>query len=342
MQPFFETVLSNEELDPEQAFQAVTWLADPAPNAADKERFLEALRLKGETCGEIAAFASALTSMAVDPGIDPGEVPGPMLDVCGTGGDRLELFNISTASMFLLAAGGVTVVKHGNRAITSQCGGADVLEALGVRIEMTPEELRETVYRHGLGFVYAPAYHPAFAVIGPVRRSLAQRGVPTIFNLLGPLLNPARPAYQLVGVYAAELLEKYAGALQRLGRRQAWVVHGCGADELTLAGPSQVMAVENGGLRGFSVDPASLGLKHAPVEALRGGNRGTNAEILTAILDGTLTGAPADAVLLNSAAGFAVAGVSAGLDEGLQMAREAIASGSALRKLEALRRGTFS
>jgi anthranilate phosphoribosyltransferase len=339
MQLFFETVLSNEELDPAQASQAVAWLADPAGDAKGKERFLEALRHKGETCGEIAAFASALTAMAVDPHIAPGEVSGPMLDVCGTGGDRLELFNISTASMFLLAAGGVTVVKHGNRAITSQCGGADVLEALGVRIEMAPKELRETVYRHGLGFVYAPAYHPAFAVIGPVRRSLAQRGIPTIFNLLGPLLNPARPEHQLVGVYTVELLEKYAGALLRLGRRRAWAVHGCGADELTLSGPSEIIAVEDGGIRGFSVDPASLGLKHAPVEALRGGGRETNAGILTSILEGTLTGAPADAVMLNSAAGFVVAGVSANLEEGLQLARESIASGNALRKLEALRRG---
>lgn len=337
MQSFFEAVLCSEELLPEQAAAAVAWLADPAADAADKERFLEALRQKGETCGEIAGFASALTAMAVDPEISPGGVSGPMLDVCGTGGDRLELFNISTASMFLLAAGGVTVVKHGNRAITSQCGGADVLEALGVRIEMKPEKLRETVYRHGLGFVFAPAYHPAFATIGPVRRSLAQRGIPTIFNLLGPLLNPARPAHQLVGVYAADLLDKYAGALLRLGRKHAWVVHGSGADELTLAGKSQGIAVKDGALREFSVDPASLGLQFAPVEALRGGGRELNARMLTSILDGTLDGAPADAVLLNSAAGFVVAGLSEGLENGLYRAREAVASGAALRKLEALR-----
>jgi anthranilate phosphoribosyltransferase len=260
-----------------------------------------------------------------------------MLDVCGTGGDMLELFNISTASMFVLAGGGVAVVKHGNRAITSQCGGADVLESLGVKIDLRPDALRECVYRHGLGFVFAPAYHPAFAVIGPVRRTLAQRGISTIFNLLGPLLNPARPAHQLVGVYSGQLLPKYAEALRLLGRTRAWAVHGCGADELTLAGEAEVLEVDSLGVRALSVDPERLGFARAPVEALRGGDRVVNARLLEGILAGEIGGAPLEVVLLNSAAGFVVAGLADDLPEGLERAREAVESGAALSKLQALR-----
>ena len=337
MKDLFDAVEAQPELTPGQIRVAVGWLADPGAGTGGKERFLEALKNRGETAAELASFAGALIELARPPEIDKALLQGPMLDVCGTGGDRLELFNISTTAMFVLAAGGVSVVKHGNRAITSQCGGADVLEALGVSIELSPSALRETVYRHGIGFIFAPAYHPAFAVIGPVRRALAQRGIPTIFNLLGPLLNPARPDYQLVGVYAAQLLPKYAGALASLGRKRAWAVHGSGADELTPAGRGEGVAVECGVLSEFSVDPAALGVPASPVEALRGGDRNSNAGILESILSGTLTGPCLDAVLLNSAAGFVVAGVVPDLRAGMDKSRDAIASGRALAKLNALR-----
>jgi len=337
MQPLFEALNSSAELSPAACAAAVAWLADPEADALAKERFLEEFKRRGETAGEMAAFANALTELAVDPQIVPGNVAGPMLDVCGTGGDRLELFNISTASMFVLAGGGAAVVKHGNRAITSQCGGADVLEALGVKIDLAPAQLRECVYRHGLGFVFAPAYHPAFVVIGPVRRALAGRGIPTIFNLLGPLLNPARPAHQLVGVYASPLLPKYAEALRLLGRTRAWAVHGSGADELTLAGEAEVLEVDALGVRGLRVDPLELGFTGAPVEALRGGDRELNARLLEGILTGAVGGAPLEVVLLNSAAGFVVAGLAGDMSEGVHRARESVASGAALSKLDALR-----
>lgn len=337
MQNLLETVTSGGELSAAACAEAVAWLADRSAEPSAKERFLEALQFRGETVGEIAGFAQALVGLAVDPQIAPGALQGPMLDVCGTGGDRLELFNISTASMFVLAGGGAAVVKHGNRAITSQCGGADVLESLGVKIEMAPGDLRECVYRHGLGFVFAPAYHPAFAVIGPVRRALAARGIPTIFNLLGPLLNPALPAYQLVGVYASRLLPKYAGALRLLGRKKAWAVHGSGADELTLAGVAEVLEVDVEGVRALEVDPKAVGLANAPVEALRGGDRVANARLLEGILEGEVRGAPLDAVLLNSAAGFVVTGLAGDLAGGVQMARASIESGAAHTKLRALR-----
>lgn len=337
MQIHLETVTSGGELSAAACAEAVAWLADPAAESGEKERFLEVLQGRGETVGEIAGFAQALIGLALDPQIAPGDLAGPMVDVCGTGGDRLELFNISTASMFVLAGGGAAVVKHGNRAITSQCGGADVLEALGVRIELTPADLRECVCRHGLGFVFAPAYHPAFAVIGPVRRALAARGIPTVFNLLGPLLNPARPAHQLVGVYASRLLPKYAGALRMLGRTKAWAVHACGADELTLAGVAEVLEVDVSGVRALEVDPAVLGFASAPVEALRGGDRVANALLLEGILAGEVRGAPLDAVLLNSAAGFVVTGLAGDLAEGVQRARVSVESGTAYDKLRALR-----
>ena len=222
---------AGRDLDAAQIEHAVAALTSPEVADAAKADFLQALRIKGETAREIAGFVQALLARAVDPGLDPDKLPGPMIDICGTGGDKLELFNISTTAMFVLAAGGACVVKHGNRAITSRCGGADVLEELGVKIDLAPEELRRCVEKHGLGFVFAPVYHPAFKAIAPVRKALAAQGVPTIFNLLGPLLNPARPPYQLVGIFSPVLLPKYAKALAMLGRACAWAVHGLGMDE---------------------------------------------------------------------------------------------------------------
>ncbi len=309
---------------------------------ADKADFLKALREKGETAVEIAGFVKALLSRAVDPEIDPARVPGPMIDVCGTGGDKLELFNVSTACMFVLAAGGACVVKHGNRAITSKCGGADVLEELGVKIDLAPAALRRCVEAHGLGFIFAPAYHPAFKAIVPVRKALAAQGIPTIFNLLGPLLNSARPAHQLIGIFSPLLLPKYAEALAALDRARAWAVHGSGMDELSLAGPSEVREVKAGVIREFSVDAASLGFARCEVADLRGGDRAENARILLAILDGSERGPKRDMVLLNSAAGFVIAGLAADLASGVERARDQLESGGGLGKLKALRSFEFS
>ncbi len=324
------------DLNAEQVGHGVAELLSAEVPDAAKADFLKALRAKGETAAEIAAFVQALLARAVDPALDPARLPGPMLDVCGTGGDQLHLFNVSTTVMFVLAAGGACVVKHGNRAITSHCGGADVLEELGVRLELPPADLRRCVETHGLGFLFAPAYHPAFKAIGPVRRALAAEGIPTIFNLLGPLLNPARPAYQLVGIFSPVLLPKYAEALALLARARAWAVHGSGMDELSLAGPSAVCEVADGRVREFTLDPAELGLAPCAVEALRGGDRRENAAILTGILDGTDTGPRRDIVLLNAAAGFVITGLAASLPAGLDRARVEVESGRALGRLRAL------
>ncbi len=328
-------LLLSQHLSHAQSLEALHALLQPQTPATEKTEFLKALRKKGESASEIAAFARGLLAEAVP--IPLQSFPGPLLDVCGTGGDRLDFFNISTTSMFVLAAGGVCVVKHGNRAITSQCGGADVLEELGVCIELSPANLADCIGRHGLGFVFAPLYHPAFKTLAPLRKQLAAEGCPTIFNLLGPLLNPAAPPFQLVGIFSPTLLPVYRDALALLGRTRAWALHGDGTDELSTTGPSSVYETTPAGSSHFTLDPATLGLPLAQAEHLKGGDRRRNAEILTRILNGTETGPRTDVVLLNAAAGFVITGVQPDLASGLEYAREQIRSGRAAAKLEALR-----
>jgi anthranilate phosphoribosyltransferase len=337
MQSLIADLQSSADLTAEQVEFAVAHLVSEKVADEDKSEFLKKLHEKGESAQEIAAFARSMLARAVDPQIDPEKVDGPILDVCGTGGDKLELFNVSTAAMFVLAAGGVAVVKHGNRAVTSKCGGADVLDELGVSLDLSPAQLRECVERHNVAFVFAPAYHPAFKAVNPVRRALAAQGIQTVFNLLGPILNPVRPAYQLVGLYAPVLLPKYAEVLSVLGRARAWVVHGSGMDELSLCGPSEVHEVIDGTVQEFRVDPRDIGLHFCEMEQLRGGNRAHNARILLDILEGEERGPRRDLVLLNAAAGFVITGLSADLAAGYDRAKEQIASGRARAKLDALR-----
>jgi anthranilate phosphoribosyltransferase len=244
--------------------------------------------------------------------------------------------------MFLLAAGGATVVKHGNRGITSKSGGADVLEALGVKIDYPPDLLRESIAETGIGFIFAPAYHPSFRVIGPVRKALAARGVTTIFNILGPLLNPARPPFQLAGIFSETLLPRYAEVLGLLGRHSAWAVHGTGpsggVDEFSTLGLNHYCAVTGGEVSAHTLDPQPLGFRRADVEELRGGDATQNARILTGILAGNIHGPKRDVVILNAAAAFVVAGLARDIADGIAWAHEQLESGRALEKLEALQR----
>jgi len=333
MQPLIAKLNAMLDLSPAEIESAVTELISAVTGDDLKAHFLKALREKGETAEELAGFVRALLRHAVDPGISQEELQGPMIDVCGTGGDRMELFNISTTCMFVLAAGGAVVVKHGNRGITSKCGGADVLEALGIRIDLEPHELKESVKRTGLGFLFAPHYHPAFRSIAPVRKALAAEGIATIFNLLGPLLNPARPPHQLVGIFSQNHLPLYAKALALLDRRHAWAVHGAGMDELSTLGPSEVYSVHPNGAKQFMIDPAEFGFSQPQLVELQGGEKAENAAILTGILDGTVTGPKRDVVVLNAAAAFVVADLAPDLNDGVALAEEQLHSGKALAKL---------
>lgn len=338
MQDLTAQLKNSLDLTPDGISRAVAALLEESVTDNDKADFLVALSDKGETPGEIAEFAIAFLERALAPTLDRAAIAKPLLDVCGTGGDKLNLFNVSTTSVFVLAACGVAVVKHGNRGITSKSGGADALEALGIRIDLAPEDFGRCLEEVGAGFLFAPLYHPAFKTIAPVRRQLAEAGRRSVFNLLGPLLNPARPEYQLIGVFDATVGSAFAEILSRLGRRVAWAVHGTtesgrGMDELSNLGPSTVWAATGNERVKSIIEPSSLGLAPATVADLEGGDAAINAAILIAILDGSLTGPKRDLVALNAAAGLVITGLAPDLSEGLQRANEAIDSGAALAVL---------
>ena len=336
----------KQDLTSHQVGVAADILLGSAVPDEKKERLLEALALKGETPGEIAGFVEAFLQQAVDPQIGLLDLAGPTLDVCGTGGDQLDLFNVSTTAMFIAAAAGAVVVKHGNRGITSKSGGADVLEALGIRIDLSADEFRKCVDQAGLGFMFAPIYHPAFKAVVSVRKSLASRGVKTIFNLIGPLLNPVRPECQLVGVFSRDLCPAFAEILQRLGRKNAWVVHGTTADghsvdEISLMGATRIC---KSGVLGASIDqevsPSDFGLNLAEVAELQGGDSRVNAVILEAILSGRETGPKRDMVLMNAGAAIACAGLAATMSDGIEISREMISSGAAVESLRRLQKAS--
>ena len=333
----------KQELSRREVEVAAELLLDPAVADAKKERLLEALSIKGETPAEIAGFVETFLEHAVDVHLGLLDLQGPTLDVCGTGGDQLDLFNVSTTSMFVAAAGGATVVKHGNRGITSKSGGADVLEALGVRIDLPADGFRRCLEEAGLGFMFAPIYHPAFKAVAGVRKALAARGVRSIFNLMGPLLNPAKPQCQLVGVFSREFCPVFAEILQRLGRESAWVVHGTtgdgrSVDEVSLMGSTRIC--KSGLYQDIGdeeIRPRDFGFKHAEVSELQGGDAQTNAAILLGILSGSDTGPRRDMVLMNSGAALACAGLADHMEDGITLARELIESGAALERLRRLR-----
>ena len=341
MQVLIKHLSSGRSLSPKHIVEATGFLTDPAPTAETKAAFLTALASKGETPEEIAGFVTELLKLAVDPGIDVASLPGPMLDVVGTGGDKLNLFNISTTAVFILAGGGVCMVKHGNRGITSKSGGADVLEALGVKIDLPPEKLARCVREVGAAFVFAPLYHPAFAAVKEARALLAAQGRRSIFNILGPLLNPAKPDYQLVGVFDRSLTGPFGEILQRLGRKCAWVVHGSagdgrGMDELSTLGTNEVVQLKDGALSPLTVDPAAHGFDKPRLEELAGGDAAANADLLEGILAGRVKGPRRDIAVLNAAAGFVITGKAGNLSQGRRLAEESLDRGAAHARLRAL------
>ncbi|MDP3378204.1 MAG: anthranilate phosphoribosyltransferase [Brevundimonas sp.] len=301
-----------------QAFFAACLRGEPTP--AQVAAAVTALRMRGETVEEIAAFATAMREAAT-----PFPVPCPVIDTCGTGGDGRHTWNVSTAAALVLAGAGLKVAKHGNRALSSKSGSSDVLAALGVDL-MAPAEIQlRALDQAGICFLFAPAYHGAMRHVGPIRSEIGFR---TVFNLLGPLSNPAGARRQVMGVYDPALLEPLAEVLGRLGAERAWTVHGEGLDELTTTGPTEVAEWHNGSVRRFTVTPEDAGLGRADPEALVGGDAEANAQALSNLLDGA-PGAYRDIVLLNAAAALVVADRAETLTGGVALAARAIDDGAA-------------
>lgn len=302
--------------------------------------FLVALHMKGETVEEIVGFAQAIRAAATPlqaaeaHALDlSGTERDALVDTCGTGGDTSGTFNISTATALVAAGAGVKVAKHGNRSVTSKCGSADVMEALGVKIDLPPSRVAECLEKTGIAFLYAPALHSAMKYVQPVRRELRLR---TVFNLLGPLTNPAHASAQVVGVYSADLVEKLAEALSELGLRRALVVHGRdGLDEITITGATLIAEVRDGQVRSYEVTPEEFGLQRAALSEIAGGDASQNAEIILGILNGERS-ARRDVVIVNAAAALVAAGHADKIHEAVPVAAYAIDSGHAKQRLELL------
>ncbi|CAB4819640.1 MAG: anthranilate phosphoribosyltransferase [Actinobacteria bacterium] len=324
-------LLEGSDLTADQARAAMATILAGESTPAQIAGFIIALRAKGETGAEMSGLLDAVLDAATPVSL-PDSLRDRVIDIVGTGGDQSHSINVSTISAIVVAGAGVPVCKHGNRASSSKCGSADVLEALGVAIDLAPEGVVRCVERAGIGFCLASAYHPAFRFAGPVRREL---GVPTVFNLLGPMANPARVRRNVIGVANPLVAERMITTLREHGSISAWVVHGSGLDELTTTGPSEVIELVNGEVRHFRVDPAAYGLRAATAADLVGGEPAVNAVAARRVLGGEL-GAHRDIVVLNAGAALVVAGQSADLAEGIAAAGRAIDSGGAAAALEAL------
>jgi anthranilate phosphoribosyltransferase len=321
------TVVDGGELSADEAAAAMDVIMTGGATGAQIGALVTALRMRGETVEEIAGFARAMRRHALR--VDLSRDGPPLVDTCGTGGDAADTFNISTTAAFVIAGAGVRVAKHGNRAVTSKCGSADVLEGLGVAIELTPESVARCVDEVGIGFMYAPAFHPAMRFVGPARREV---GIRTVFNILGPLTNPAGAEHQLIGVGHGQIAHKLASALERLGSRHAILVHAEeGLDELGIGGRSAVTEYDarTGEVRTFHIAPEEFGLQRASLDALKGGSVAENVDITLRVLHGE-PGPRRAVTLLNAGAGIYAANAAPSFAEGIEQAAEAIDSGKAL------------
>ncbi|HUF31433.1 MAG TPA: anthranilate phosphoribosyltransferase [Gemmatimonadaceae bacterium] len=326
---------AHESLTADETTAAFDVVMQGEATAAQVAAVLMALRVKGETAEEVAGGARALrNAMVALPAVDAHA----LVDTCGTGGGRIPTFNISTAAALLAAGAGVRVAKHGNRSFTTSCGSADVLEALGVRIEISVEEMARALDEAGIVFMFAPLMHPAMRHVGPIRREL---GIPTVMNVLGPLANPAGAGRQVVGVAEPSRLPLLAGALAALGSVHALVVHGePGMDEISPMGPTMVLEVRGGSVRDWTIEPEAFGLPRSPAAELAGGTPEENARTIEDVLAGRRTDGARSAVLLNTAAALYVAGRISNFGDGVQAATEALDRGAGIHALERLRRAT--
>jgi anthranilate phosphoribosyltransferase len=335
-----EKIVAEEDLSRAEAEAAMEEILSGQANDAQIASLLTALHMKGETVEELVGFATAMRRHAT-PIFPPGHSRAAdemIVDTCGTGGDASGTFNISTAAAFVVAGAGVRVAKHGNRSISSRCGSADVLEQLGVKIDLAPERIGRAIEEVGIGFLFAPAIHSATRHAMPARRALRMR---TVFNLLGPLTNPANASAQVVGVYDVDFMELVARALGELGVRRAFVVHGAeGLDEISLAGETYVAELRDGVVRSYTITPEDFGLRRAPLDDIRGGDAKQNAEIIHKILGRSMLyrehGPHREIVLANAAAALVAAGRAADFPDGARLAAHSIDSGAARERLEAL------
>lgn len=322
-------LVQKQDLTFEESYFAMRQIMNGEADHAQIAGFLVGLRMKGETSHEIAGCAKAMIEKSLRIDFEDDN----LIDTCGTGGDEVGTFNISTASAIVASAVGVKVAKHGNRAVSSKCGSADVLKELGVKIELTPEQAKICLEEIGLAFIFAPLYHTSMKYAGPVRQSL---GIRTIFNILGPLTNPAGAKRQLLGVFAENLTEKIANVLKELGSKHALVVHGAGGiDEISISGHTKISELKNGEIKTYEISPEDFGLKRWDINLILGGDAKTNAGIIKRLLEGE-KGPQRDVVLLNSGAAIYVSGLADSISEGIEMAKEAIDSGKAKKKLEDL------
>ncbi len=321
-----QALVSGKSLTMDEASQVMNEIMEGQVTPAQFGAFVTALRIKGETVEEIAGLAKVMRAKAI-----PVTVSGPVVDTCGTGGDGSSTFNISTTAAFVVAGAGLKVAKHGNRAMSSHCGSADVLEALGVKLELTAAQVQKCLEEVGFGFMFAQVFHPAMKYAGAPRREI---GIRTVFNILGPLTNPAGARAQVLGVADGTLLEKMASVLKSLGSQHALVVHGeDGLDEITLTGKTQVCELNKGSIRSYSISPEEFGFSRTSPDSLKGGTAEENAAILRSVLGGE-HGPRRDVVLMNAAAALMAGDRVTSLQEGIDLAREALDSGRALSKLE--------
>ncbi len=331
-------VEAGRELGPADAAAVLDMLQDGGEPEENKTEFLIALTRRGETVGEMAAFASRLRDLAVRVEVAPEEFGGTLIDVCGTGGDGRNTFNVSTCAAFLLASAGLRVAKHGNRGVTSRSGAFDVLDVMGIKFEFGPDAARQSLVETGLCFLFAPRYHPVMRVLAPVRKAVAARGSRTIFNFLGPAINPARPNAQVVGVPDPALPRAYVDVLKRLGLRRAIVV--CGRtedgkpmDEMSVLGTTEVSELAGGRIEHGRVQPGDFHWRPGTSAEFTVGSPEESAKVVIGVLSGEDTTLRRDLVLLNAAAGFKAAGVSRGFRDGIEAARNEITSGRAIQKL---------
>lgn len=333
--PYLERLLNRENLIAADAEQAMSIILSGGATTPQIAALLVALRMKGETAEELFGFARAMREKAQR--VDPGVHGEPLLDTCGTGGDGMFTFNISTAAAFVVAGAGVRVAKHGNRSISSQCGSADVMEGLGVKITLTPEQMGRAIREVGIGFLFAPAIHLAMKHAQPARLELKTR---TVFNILGPLTNPAGATVQLVGAPSEHAAALMAEALAALGLARGFVVHGSdGLDEITTTGPTLVLEISNGTVTRRTVTPEDFGIAPSSLNDLRGGDRQANCEIARAVLSGA-QGSQRDIVLVNASAALVAASKARDFTHGMSLAAQSIDSGAALQKAEDLARFT--